>query len=147
MYSLGEKISEKLYVSNYKQLLQYLIKKGKKNKLENLFRKNVCHWSTFPNKKFEFVLEKAFLYTIPFIGVKTKRKGSKNIYIPVKLTSRKGKFLSAKWIITAGTSKKKRNFLEGILEELIESSLQKSSSTKKRNDLHKLAEESLVNLR
>ena len=43
MYSLGEKISEKLYVSNYKQLLQYLIKKGKKNKLENLFRKNVCH--------------------------------------------------------------------------------------------------------
>lgn len=50
-------------------------------------------------------------------------------------------------MITAGTLKKRRNFFEGILEELIESSLQKSSSAKKRNDLHKLAEESLVNLR
>lgn len=140
-------IVEKLSVTNYKQFLQYLIKKGKKNKLENIFRKNICYWGTLQNKKFDFVLEKAFSNTIPFVGVKTKRKGSKNIYVPIRLTLRKGKFLSAKWMITAGTLKKRRNFFEGILEELIESSLQKSSSAKKRNDLHKLAEESLVNLR
>ena len=43
--------------------------------------------------------------------------------------------------------KKKRNFYEGIVEELIECSLKKSPSLKKREDLYKLAEDNLGNLK
>jgi ribosomal protein S7 len=46
-----------------------------------------------------------------------------------------------------GVNKKKRNFINGVIEELVESSVKKSISVKKRDDLHKLAEESLVNVK
>ena len=49
--------------------------------------------------------------------------------------------------MTNSFAKQKRNFYEGIVEELIDSSLKKSLSVKKRDELHKLADESLVNLK
>lgn len=44
-------------------------------------------------------------------------------------------------------SKKKRKLYEGVIEELMDSSMKKSNSNKKCEELHKLAEESLVNMR
>ena len=100
-----------------------------------------------PEKNFKTTLTNAFLNTTPYVSVKTKRKGSKNIYLPLKITKKRGKYLSAKWLLTNSFAKQKRNFYEGIVEELIDSSLKKSLSVKKRDELHKLADESLVNLK
>jgi ribosomal protein S7 len=47
-------------------------------------------------KNYENTLKNAFLNTTPYVSVKTKRKGSKNIYIPLKISPKRGKFLSAK---------------------------------------------------
>lgn len=125
-----------------------MIKKGKKSTLENIFRSGLKHWAkNIPNKSFNPVFKNAFLNTTPYVSVKTKRKGSKNIYVPLKITANRGKFLSAKWIISNASSRNKRYISEGIVDELIESSSKKSLSVKKRDELHKLAEESLVNLR
>jgi ribosomal protein S7 len=44
-------------------------------------------------------------------------------------------------------AKKKNKIYESIVEELIESSSKKSTSAKKRDELHKLAEENLVNFK
>jgi len=51
------------------------------------------------------------------------------------------------WTPTSSLLKKKRFFYEGILEELIETSLKKSVSIKKFIDLNNLVEDSLQNLR
>lgn len=147
-----KKVKENIYPEspalNYKKLLKYLIKKGKKNTLEILFRKGIIFWiKDIQNKDFNEVLMNAFLNTIPFINVKTKRKGSRNIYIPMKISEKKGDFLASNWILTNAFAKKKRNFYEGIVEELIECSLKKSPSLKKREDLYKLAEDNLGNLK
>jgi len=48
---------------------------------------------------------------------------------------------------STSSKKQKRKVFEGVFEELIESSLKKSASIKKREELHKLAEESLINLK
>jgi ribosomal protein S7 len=49
-----------------------------------------------PEKNFKTTLTNAFLNTTPYVSVKTKRKGSKNIYLPLKITKKRGKYLSAK---------------------------------------------------
>jgi small subunit ribosomal protein S7 len=139
---------QKTSINHYKHLLQYILKKGKKNTLENHFKKGVFFWmKNIPEKNFKTTLTNAFLNTTPYVSVKTKRKGSKNIYLPLKITKKRGKYLSAKWLLTNSFAKQKRNFCEGIVEELIDSSLKKSLSVKKRDELHKLADESLVNLK
>jgi small subunit ribosomal protein S7 len=145
---MEKKKIQKIFIENYKNLLQYLLKKGKKSLLENKFKQGIVFWmkNTSP-KNYENTLKNAFLNTTPYVSVKTKRKGSKNIYIPLKISPKRGKFLSAKWILASSFTKQNHNFFESIVEELIESSLKKSSSVKKRDDLHKLAEESLVNFK
>ena len=107
-----KKVKENIYPEspalNYKKLLKYLIKKGKKNTLEILFRKGIIFWiKDIQNKDFNEVLMNAFLNTIPFINVKTKRKGSRNIYIPMKISEKKGDFLASNWILTNAFAKKK----------------------------------------
>lgn len=136
------------FIIAYKHFLQYIVKKGHKHSLEILFRKGLHFWSqSFIENPFENTLKNAFFNTTPTIGVKVRRKGSKNIYIPKKLTFKHSKYLAAKWMLTNAFAKKKRNLHEAIIEELVESSLKKSLSAKKRDDLHKLAEESLVNFK
>jgi ribosomal protein S7 len=68
---------QKISTKNYKNFLQYFMK--------NLNQSN-----------FDTILKTAFTNTTPVVGVKTARKGSKNIYVPTRLTPRRGKFLAAK---------------------------------------------------
>jgi ribosomal protein S7 len=83
---------------NYTHLIQYVLKKGNKNKIENMFRFLLFFLSkkyVLQNKfEFQFIL-KAFINTTPRVNVKTKRKGSKNIYIPVPVKRIYSKYLSA----------------------------------------------------
>jgi ribosomal protein S7 len=129
-------------------LLQYLIKKGKKYTLEILFKKSLLNWiQTYSSKNFSLTLDAAFKNLIPHVGVITKRKGSKNIYIPYRLSKKRQNFLATKWILLNALAKKKRKFYDGILEELIECSSKTSISIKKKEELLKLAEENLHNLK
>jgi len=49
--------------------------------------------------------------------------------------------------LTSALSRNKRKLYEKIVEELVETSLKKSSSNKKYIEMFKLAEESLINLK
>ena len=132
----------------YYFLLQYLIKKGKKYTLEKIFKQSLIFWiKNYSKNNFLFTLNNAYINLIPHVSVITKRKGSKNIYIPYKLSSKKGRFLATRWLVLNSLLKKKRKFYEGILEELLECSLKTSISIKKKEELLKLAEENLHNLK
>jgi ribosomal protein S7 len=133
----------------YKKLFQYILKKGGKHILELKFKAGLIFWAkqVSLNKNFDSVIEKAFLNIKPALNVKTKRKGSKNIYLPTGISSRKAFYLSAKWMLANSLEKKKRNFYEGIIEELQDSFLNKSATVKNRENLHKLVEDSLVNMK
>ena len=128
---------------DYINLIQYAIKKGNKNKVENILRSLLFFIIKNPSiqNTFNFAdIKKAILNTSPKISVKTKRKGSRNIYVPIKITPSRSKFLSSKWIISHAKLKTNNKFYKNLAEEIIDSSKKTSLSTKKRNDLHKLAE-------
>lgn len=141
---------KKQFLCKYDLFSKYFIKKGKKHLIENEFRKLFLFWAkskNIENKNFEKVLDTAFKNTTPKLSVKSKRKGSKNIFIPIKISENKGKFLSSTWLRTNALSKKKNNFYQGVLEEFIESSLKKSGSVKKYNELYSTIENNLFNLK
>ena len=84
------------YIKDYKNFSQHLIKKGKKTTIENVFKKGVIHlMKNADSIKFDKTLKKAFNCIKPGVGLKTKRRGSKNIYIPYRLTERRSKYISA----------------------------------------------------
>jgi ribosomal protein S7 len=148
-YLKNKKILKK-YPAKYKILIQFALKCGNKNLMENIFKKGLIFWSkneNFEKNSFIFTIKNAFLNTNAIITVKTKRKGSRNIYIPKKLTKNHSKFLSNSWIIKNAYTKNKNKFFEAVIDELIKSSSNESFSVKNRNDLHKLAEENIVNLK
>ena len=136
--------------TKYVNLIQYAIKKGNKNKMENIFRSllffiiknnSIQHNFTFNN------IATAISNTSPKISVKTKRKGSKNVYIPTTITKNHSKYLSSNWLLTHAKLKNNKCFYKNLAEELIESSHKKSLSFKKCYEMHKLAEASLSNLK
>jgi ribosomal protein S7 len=79
-------------------LMQYAIKKGNKNKIENIFRSLLFYIIKNPNLQNNFNFNDIFnaiSNTSPKMSVKTKRKGSKNIYIPITITENHSKYLSS----------------------------------------------------
>ena len=80
----------------YFNLIQYTVKKGNKNKMENIFKKMLFFMKTGSslNNNLEFdVINKAVENITPVVGIKTKRKGSKNIYVPFPLTESRSNYL------------------------------------------------------
>jgi ribosomal protein S7 len=131
-------------------LMQYAIKKGNKNKIENIFRSLLFYIIKNPNLQNNFNFNDIFnaiSNTSPKMSVKTKRKGSKNIYIPITITENHSKYLSSNWLITHSKLKNNNTFYKNLAEELNESSKKKSLSFKKCYEMHKLAEASLSNLK
>lgn len=139
---------QKTSVINYKKLLQYIIKKGNKQSLENIFRKGLIFWSqSVAYKNFDLTLTNAFKKTLPAVGLRSRRKGSKNIYVPFKISENRKKYLGAHWMLMNAFSKNTRYLYEGIVEELVDCSLNKSESLKKKRSWNKLAADSIGNLR
>ncbi len=131
-------------------LIPYAIKKGNKNKIENIFRTLLFYIiknpQTFTDFNYEFLLNSIKNVT-PSLGVKTKRKGSKNIYLPVPITKARSKFLASSWLIKNANAKQNTKFYKNLSEEILESAKKKSASFKKCFELHKLAETSLSNIK
>jgi len=133
--------------TKYISLIQYAIKKGNKTKIENFFKQLLKLIATnVVTFNFKEILT-AFENVTPTVGIKTKRKGSKNIYLPISLTKTRKKYLASNWLIQNAKTKQNKNFYKNLLEELQESSIKKSNSFKKCYDLHKLAENSLINIK
>lgn len=131
-------------------LIPYVIKKGNKNKIENIFRTLLFYIIKNPQIFNDFNYDQ-FLNSIknvtPALSVKTKRKGSKNIYLPIPITTARSKFLASTWLIKSAKTKQHTKFYKNLSEELLESAKKKSLSFKKCFELHKLVEASLSNIK
>lgn len=135
---------------NFISLMQYTIKKGNKAKIEKMFRSLLFFIVKNPNIQNNFKFEDILIAckeTMPKISVKTKRKGSKNIYVPCTITASRSKYLSSSWILFHAKNKSNNKFYKNLAEELNESSKKKSQSFRKCHEVHKLAEISINNLK
>ena len=130
---------------HYKKFIQFSIKKGKKHTIENAYRKSLFH-AAKKQKKFWTTVDSAIENTTTYLNVKTKRQGSKNIYIPIKIKNNYSQFLAYNWILKDLKKKSTSKFFNKFTNEIIDTAENKSSSSKKKVEIYKLIEENINNV-
>ena len=133
------------HVKNFKKLMQFSLKKGKKNTIENVFRNSLFYLAKNKTEKAKTIINQSVHKTTPYINVKTKRKGSKNVYIPKKMKKNFSEFLSSNWILDSAKKRSENQFHKKLINELIDITNNKSMVSKKKDELHKLAAENSKN--
>ena len=131
--------------NHYKKFIQFSIKKGKKQTVENIFKKALFKAATKQSFFWKNV-DNAINNTTIQLNVKAKRKGSKNIYIPIKIKKKYSKFLAYNWILNDIKKSSKTKFHNNFINEIILTSQNKSNASKKKEDIYKLVEENMNNI-
>ena len=134
-------------IKNYKKLLQFSIKKGKKHTAETNFRKSLYYTAKKDNLKFWKKINSAINNTMPYINVKVSRKGARNVHVPIKITQKHSEFFSSSWLIEGAKKRGKKPYYINLTDEIIAAADKKSLSTKKKDELHQLAEENINRLK
>ena len=76
----------------------------------------------------------------PQIKVRPRRVGGATYQVPVEVPPERGQLLSIRWIISYARSKKGMPMAERLMRELMDAYKNESSSIKKREDTHRMAE-------
>ena len=125
----------------YNNLIRFSIKKGKKEKIENIYRKALFKFAEQKKVKFWLTLNQAIDNITIVLNVKIKRIGSKNIYIPFLIKKNHSIFLAYSWIIKGAKNRKEKKFSNKILNEIIETAENKSAASKKKLEIYTLVKE------
>ncbi len=92
------------------------------------------------NSKPEEALEQAIKNVTPLLMVKSRRVGGATYQVPTEVREDKGRALATKWLITAARARSGKSMEEKLAGELIDAVNGRGTATKKRDDLHKMAE-------
>ena len=133
------------YNNHYKKFIQFSTKKGEKHTIENAYRK-ALFYAAKKQSNFWITTDSAIENTTTYLNVKIKRKGSKNIYIPIKIKKNYRNFLAYNWILNNVKKKSSFKFHQKFINEIVDTSENKSASSKKKTEVYKLVEENIHNI-
>ena len=123
------------------QLINYVMKEGKKNKAENLVYKSLklasLNIKKDPAELFAIILDNLK----PFYEVKPRRIGGSTYQIPVEVKPKRSLALALKWLVMYARNRHKEKEMKLKLSgEMIDAFLKKGDAYKKKEDTHKMAE-------
>lgn len=121
------------------KMKQFFISNGKKNVLENVFRTFLMNWAVSNKGDLTQILNDAKLNSLPYIKLRTRRKGKRAVYkigfLEKEESLRKGLLAFSKNF----KENKGTNFTITLEKELGNLSSGKSSIINKRDELHRIA--------
>lgn len=86
------------------------------------------------------IMERAMKNVIPLLEVKPRRVGGQTYQIPLEVTAERGEALAFRWIIAAARSRQGSPMSNRLAQEILDASNGDGSATKRREDLHRMAE-------
>ena len=86
------------------------------------------------------VFEKAIENASPLLEVRSRRVGGANYQVPREVSPGRRMALAMRWILEGARSKKGKNMVSRLSEELIAASKNEGFAIKKRENMHKMAE-------
>ncbi len=86
------------------------------------------------------VFQRAVKNATPLIRVKARRVGGATYQIPTEVRANQGLSLAMKWLITFARARKGRSMAEKLASEILDASDGQGASTKRKDDLHRMAE-------
>jgi small subunit ribosomal protein S7 len=122
------------------KLLNKMTLCGNKFKAEGVFLKSLC----LIRKKLKGDPLKSvcsvILQACPFVELKTRRVGSVNRQIPVTIHPKRQASLAIRWIVENARKRKEKTFEERLAMEIVDTALNRSVTSQKRDSNTKMAE-------
>ena len=117
-----------------------LMKDGKKSVAHKILNKSLTIASNQLNITKDILLKKSLENIKPTIDARSKRVGRISYIIPYGLTDEQSTCLALKILIGSARSRKEKQFVFKLANELVDSFHNKGASIKKKNEIHMLAE-------
>lgn len=121
-----------------RKFINHLMKDGKKNKAEKIFFSSLALLREKENKNPFFVFLLALKNSLPYVEVRSIRRGGATYQIPVPLYEHRALSLAMKWILQCAR-KKGKSMSVSLSQSILEASKNQGDSVKKREALHALA--------
>jgi small subunit ribosomal protein S7 len=118
----------------------YLMWEGKKSLARKIIYKTLEEIKNKTKQDPVAVFEKAIENVSPWVEVRSRRVGGATYQVPKEIPPEKRPGIAMRWIILAARSKKGKNMVSRLSEEIISASKNEGAAVKKREDTHKMAE-------
>ena len=86
------------------------------------------------------IFKKALENTKPMLEVKSRRVGGATYQVPVEVKPSRRQSLATRWIIDASRARAEHTMMDKLSGELVDAANNRGGATKKREDVHKMAE-------
>jgi len=86
------------------------------------------------------VFDEAMKNVTPMLEVKSKRVGGANYQVPREVRGERKLTLAIRWLVQSSRAKKGKPMAERLAEELLAASKNEGSASKKKLDMHRMAE-------
>lgn len=121
-----------------RKFINHLMSSGEKNKAEKIFLATLTFIRQKEDKNPFFIFLLALQNSLPFVEVRSVRRGGATYQIPVPLSEQRALSLAMKWILQSAR-KKGKSMSVNLSQILIEASHNQGECIKKREALHLLA--------
>lgn len=119
-----------------------LIKRGQKKQVLTILQNIVEALKKQPaseNSNILTLLNNALTNTMPFVQLKSLKKGSTSVQVPAPLTQKQQLNLAIKWLIIAANKRNDNTFAVKLLKELTDASKKQGQAIQLKLDQHKTA--------
>lgn len=137
------KITEKKNKIFVKNLINHLMRCGKKQQAQNIIVKTGIFLGKQTNKKLFIIYTDVFNKIRPYVEVKKVRVRRTTYMVPFPTNFQRQKHLAAQWLLdTIRKDKRKLNFQIKFKEEIIKILLNRGETIEKKKEMYKKAEKS-----
>ena len=122
------------------KIINQLMKKGKGTLARKILNQTIRQIEKKTQQDPIHIIEQAIANVIPSVEIKARRIGGAIYSIPIELNPDRGLSIAIRWIIDGCNKKSGRSFVSKLTEEMIDASKKMSSSVRKKEEIHKIAE-------
>src|SRR4030042_1283012 len=123
------------------RFINYLMREGKKSVAEKVFYDAFSEIKKKTKEEPFEVFKKAIDNVSPLLEVSSRRVGGANYQVPREVRPERKFFLACRWIIESARSTKGKTTDKKLSEEIIAASKNEGAAIKKKQNIHKMAEE------
>lgn len=122
-------------------LINKILLKGKKSLAQNILYESMKNIKETTKQDPLEILKKAILNTAPVVEVKSRRVGGATYQVPIEVKNERGNSLAIKFIVRSARKRNGKNMITKLGNEIIDASNNIGNSVKKKEEIHKMAEE------
>src|SRR3984893_14289988 len=122
------------------QLVNKILSRGKRSLAERLVYDSLDIIKDKTNTEPVATLKRAVDNTKPQLEVKSRRVGGATYQVPVEVRPRRATTLSIRWLVGYSRQRREKTMAERLAGELLDASNGVGAASKRREDVHKMAE-------